>query len=131
MQPAPRTLFEKIWERHKVVERDESSGRRGGWYADPFGTAARRWYDQVSGWTDRVQGPGEAPDKTGLARMDDAAVAAARTLARMEGIIPALESAHALAEVTVRAPKMPRDSVVILNLSGRGDKDMEILARYV
>ena len=62
---------------------------------------------------------------------DDAAVAAARTLARMEGIIPALESAHALAELIVRAPKMPRDSVVILNLSGRGDKDMEILARYL
>ena len=62
---------------------------------------------------------------------DDAAVAAARTLARMEGIIPALESAHALAELIARAPKMPRDSVVILNLSGRGDKDMEILARYL
>src|SRR6266404_4649213 len=62
---------------------------------------------------------------------DDAAVAAARTLARMEGIIPALESAHALAELIVRVPKMPRDAVVILNLSGRGDKDMEILARYL
>ena len=49
----------------------------------------------------------------------------------MEGIIPALESAHALAELIVRAPKMKRDSVVILNLSGRGDKDMEILARYL
>jgi tryptophan synthase beta chain len=62
---------------------------------------------------------------------DDAAVAAARMLARMEGIIPALESAHALAELIVRAPKMPRDTIVILNLSGRGDKDMEILARYL
>ena len=62
---------------------------------------------------------------------DDAAVAAARTLARMEGIIPALESAHALAELIARAPKMPRDAIVILNLSGRGDKDMEILARYL
>jgi len=62
---------------------------------------------------------------------DDAAVAAARTLARMEGIIPALESAHALAELIARAPKMSRDEIVILNLSGRGDKDMEILARYL
>jgi tryptophan synthase beta chain len=62
---------------------------------------------------------------------DDAAVAAARTLARMEGIIPALESAHALAELIERAPKMSRDQIVILNLSGRGDKDMEILARYL
>ena len=62
---------------------------------------------------------------------DDAAVAAARTLARMEGIIPALESAHALAELIERAPKMRPDQIVILNLSGRGDKDMEILARYL
>jgi tryptophan synthase beta chain len=62
---------------------------------------------------------------------DDAAVAAARTLARMEGIIPALESAHALAELMERAPKMSRDAIVIVNLSGRGDKDMEILARYL
>jgi tryptophan synthase beta chain len=65
------------------------------------------------------------------AASDDAAVAAARMLARMEGIIPALESAHALAELIVRAPKMSRDAIVILNLSGRGDKDMEILARYL
>jgi hypothetical protein len=61
----------------KVGERHESPEDRGGWYADPFGTAARRWYDQVNGWTDRVQGSGEAPDKTGLARMDEAAVAGA------------------------------------------------------
>ncbi|MGH9773943.1 MAG: tryptophan synthase subunit beta [Candidatus Acidiferrales bacterium] len=62
---------------------------------------------------------------------DEAAVDAARTLARMEGIIPALESAHAIAELIRRAPKMKREETVILNLSGRGDKDMEILARYV
>src|SRR5271163_3988261 len=62
---------------------------------------------------------------------DEDAVAAARTLARVEGIIPALESAHALAELIRRAPKMRKDEVVILNLSGRGDKDMEILSRYV
>jgi tryptophan synthase beta chain len=49
----------------------------------------------------------------------------------MEGIIPALESAHALAELIECAPKMPRGAIVILNLSGRGDKDMEILARYL
>jgi len=62
---------------------------------------------------------------------DAAAVDAARTLARMEGIIPALESAHALAELIARAPKLPRDSVVIFGLSGRGDKDMEILSKYL
>ena len=49
----------------------------------------------------------------------------------MEGIIPALESAHALAELMTRAPKMTRDEIVILNVSGRGDKDMEMLSRYV
>jgi tryptophan synthase beta chain len=62
---------------------------------------------------------------------DEEAVEAARTLARVEGIIPALESAHALAELIRRAPKMKPDEIVILNLSGRGDKDMEILSRYV
>ncbi len=62
---------------------------------------------------------------------DDAAIDAARTLARIEGIIPALEPAHALAGLIERAPKMKREQVVILNLSGRGDKDMEILSRYL
>ena len=57
---------------------------------------------------------------------DEAALDAARTLARLEGIIPALESAHALAELIARAPRMCRDEMVIFNLSGRGDKDMDI-----
>ncbi len=62
---------------------------------------------------------------------DEDAIEALKTLARIEGIIPALESAHALAELMHRAPKMKSDQLVILNVSGRGDKDMEILARYV
>jgi len=62
---------------------------------------------------------------------DEEAIEAARTLARTEGIIPALESAHAVAELIRRAPKMRRDEIAILNLSGRGDKDMETLSRYV
>jgi tryptophan synthase beta chain len=57
---------------------------------------------------------------------DDQALDAARTLARTEGIIPALESAHALAEVIQRAPGMRRDEVIVANLSGRGDKDLAI-----
>ena len=65
------------------------------------------------------------------AASDAAAIDAARTLARHEGIIPALESAHALAALIERAPRMGRDDIVILNLSGRGDKDMEILACYL
>ena len=63
--------------------------------------------------------------------MDDEAIAAAKMLARTEGIIPALESAHAFAELVKRAPKMNKDEIVIVNLSGRGDKDMETLSRYV
>lgn len=61
---------------------------------------------------------------------DEEALAAARLLAEQEGIIPALEPAHALAELVKRAPKMRRDQVIIVNLSGRGDKDMDILAKY-
>ena len=62
---------------------------------------------------------------------DEEAIQAAKTLAHVEGIIPALESAHAIAELIRRAPKMKKNEIVILNLSGRGDKDMETLSRYV
>jgi tryptophan synthase beta chain len=84
--------------------------------------------------------PGVGPEHAWLAHegraeytavSDDEAVAAAKLLAKIEGIIPALESAHAIAELIRRAPEMRRDEIVILNLSGRGDKDMETLARYV
>jgi tryptophan synthase beta chain len=66
-----------------------------------------------------------------MAATDEEAIEAARMLARIEGIIPALESAHALAELPRRAPTMTKDEIIIVNLSGRGDKDMEILSRYV
>ena len=59
---------------------------------------------------------------------DDAALAAFMKLARLEGIIPALESAHAVAEVMRRAPGLGRDKLVIVNLSGRGDKDVAQVA---
>src|ERR1700733_9624651 len=55
---------------------------------------------------------------------DDQALAAFSKLARLEGIIPALESAHAIAAVIERAPKMPKEQLIIVNLSGRGDKDV-------
>jgi len=58
---------------------------------------------------------------------DTAALEAAKLLSRTEGIIPALESAHAVAEVIKRAPKMKKSDVVIVNISGRGDKDVGIL----
>jgi tryptophan synthase beta chain len=55
---------------------------------------------------------------------DDAALAAFQRLARLEGIIPALESSHAIAEVIRRAPTMSPQQLIIVNLSGRGDKDV-------
>jgi tryptophan synthase beta chain len=57
---------------------------------------------------------------------DREALEAARLLSQVEGIIPALEPAHALAEVVKRAPGMPRDQMILVNLSGRGDKDLGI-----
>ena len=56
----------------KAAPTATNSKRSGGWYADPYGAAARRWYDSVDGWTDRVEGAGLDPDKTGLARVDEA-----------------------------------------------------------
>jgi tryptophan synthase beta chain len=58
---------------------------------------------------------------------DAEALEATTLLARTEGIIPALESAHAVAEVIKRAPKMKKSEVVIVNISGRGDKDIGIM----
>ncbi|MGA7884217.1 MAG: pyridoxal-phosphate dependent enzyme, partial [Acidobacteriaceae bacterium] len=60
---------------------------------------------------------------------DAEALEATLLLARTEGIIPALESAHAVAECVKRAPKMSARDLVIVNVSGRGDKDMGILAK--
>jgi tryptophan synthase beta chain len=62
---------------------------------------------------------------------DDEAVAALQTLARQEGIIAALESAHAIAATIRLAPTLPRRAAILVNLSGRGDKDMETVAQYL
>jgi len=60
---------------------------------------------------------------------DDEALAAVKLLSEQEGIIPALESAHAVAEVIKRAPQMSKDSLIIVNLSGRGDKDLDTIMK--
>jgi tryptophan synthase beta chain len=61
---------------------------------------------------------------------DEQALEAFHELSRAEGILPALESAHAVAEAKVQAGRLPKDGIVVVNLSGRGDKDMEtVLAR--
>jgi tryptophan synthase beta chain len=62
-----------------------------------------------------------------VAASDSEALDACSTLARTEGIIPALESAHAVAEAIKRAPKMKKSEILIINVSGRGDKDIGIL----
>ena len=62
---------------------------------------------------------------------DDQALEAFTRLARLEGIIPALESSHAIAEVIRRAPLMSRDQLIVANLSGRGDKDVAQVASRI
>jgi tryptophan synthase beta chain len=64
-----------------------------------------------------------------VAASDAEALDACVTLARTEGIVPALESAHAVAECLRRAPKMKPEEIIIVNISGRGDKDMGILTK--
>ncbi|WP_373265221.1 tryptophan synthase subunit beta [Hungatella hathewayi] len=61
---------------------------------------------------------------------DDEAVDAFEYLSRLEGIIPAIESAHAVAYARKIAPAMGKDQVIVINLSGRGDKDVAAIARY-
>jgi len=62
---------------------------------------------------------------------DDEALAAFQKLAKLEGIIPALESSHAIAEIIKAAPKMRPDQIIIANLSGRGDKDVAQVADLI
>jgi tryptophan synthase beta chain len=66
-----------------------------------------------------------------VAASDDEALDACKLLAETEGIIPALESAHAVAEVIKRAPQMKKSDLVIVNVSGRGDKDIGILKEHL
>lgn len=65
-----------------------------------------------------------------VAVTDDQAVEAFEYLSRMEGIIPAIESAHAVAYARELAPKMGKDQIMVINISGRGDKDCAAIARY-
>jgi tryptophan synthase beta chain len=62
---------------------------------------------------------------------DEEAIDALITLSRTEGIIPALESSHAVAEAIKLAPTMPRDAILLVNLSGRGDKDCNEIAEIL
>jgi tryptophan synthase beta chain len=66
-----------------------------------------------------------------LSATDDEAVAAFQLCSKLEGIIPALEPAHALARVFDLAPKLPKDHLMVVNLSGRGDKDLASIEAYL
>jgi tryptophan synthase beta chain len=68
---------------------------------------------------------------TFLSATDDEALAAFQLLSKLEGIIPALEPAHAIAKVLELAPTKPRDHLMVVNLSGRGDKDLHSVAQYL
>ena len=61
---------------------------------------------------------------------DEEAIDAFFTLSRLEGIIPAIESAHAVAHARKLAPTMGKDQIIVINISGRGDKDCAAIARY-
>lgn len=83
--------------------------------------------------------PGIGPEHAQLAKegraqyvpvTDEEAVEAFEYLSRIEGIIPAIESAHAVAYAKKLAPAMKKDEIIVINLSGRGDKDVAAIARY-
>ncbi|WP_194246388.1 tryptophan synthase subunit beta [Martelella limonii] len=63
--------------------------------------------------------------------MDDEALEAFQLMTRLEGIIPALEPSHAIAEIIKRAPKMGKDQIILANLSGRGDKDVHTVGKIL
>lgn len=63
--------------------------------------------------------------------MDDEALNAFQMCARLEGIIPALESSHAIAYILKEAPRRPKDHIILVNLSGRGDKDVEHASKFI
>ena len=66
-----------------------------------------------------------------LSATDDEAVAAFQVCSKFEGIIPALEPAHALARLLDIAPTKPKDHLMVINISGRGDKDLDSVASYL
>ena len=62
---------------------------------------------------------------------DDEAIGAFKSLCRLEGIMPAIESSHAIAQAMKEAPEMDKDKIIVVNLSGRGDKDVHTVAKYL
>ena len=88
----------------------------------------RDWIIRASGRSTRICTiPGRAEY---VPITDTEAVDAFEYLSKTEGIIPAIESAHAVAYVRKLAPEMRKDQIIVVNISGRGDKDVAAIARY-
>ena len=89
---------------------------------------------QVAGHISDIPAPGDwlsfdlLGERAVVMRGADGVVRAFHNLCRLEGIIPALESSHALAYAAKLAPTLPKDKILLVNLSGRGDKDMHTVA---
>ena len=73
----------------------------------------------------------DAKRATYTSATDQEALDSLQLCSKLEGIIPALEPAHALAEVAKRAPKLPRDHILVMNMCGRGDKDVFAVAKQI
>ena len=95
--------------------------------------------DEVYSISAGLDYPGIGPEHANLAKTgradyvpvtDEEAVCAFEYLSKTEGIIPAIESAHAVAAALKIAPTMSKDQIMVINLSGRGDKDVYQIARY-
>ena len=90
----------------------------------PYGLTVRN-HPLLRGFDDRYFIP-----QSRYTSVDDQAVDAFEYLSRLEGIIPAIESAHAVAYARELAPSMRKDQIIVINISGRGDKDCAAIARY-
>ena len=120
--------------KHYIREGDIFHGMKSYFCQDEYGQIAPVY--SISAGLDY---PGIGPEHAWLhdtgraeyvAITDDQAVDAFEYLSRMEGIIPAIESAHAVAYARELAPKMDKDQVMVITISGRGDKDCAAIARY-
>ena len=109
------------------------------WDGIPISSRMKAGRSPVYSISARLDYPGIGPEHanlydTGRAQYvpitDDESVEAFEYLSRTEGIIPAIESAHAVAYAMKLAPTLPKDKIIVVNLSGRGDKDVAAIARY-
>lgn len=128
--------YEKMVEKakHYIREGDIFHGMKSYFCQDEYGQIAPVY--SISAGLDY---PGIGPEHANLydtgraqyvAVTDDEAVDAFEYLSRIEGIIPAIESAHAIAYAMKLAPTMGKDKIIVVNVSGRGDKDCAAIARY-